>query len=439
VNDSAGTHYAGFEGAVQGCAGEAIVAEMLGCGAHGRDLRVSRGVVGRNRPVESAANDLAIFVDDDRADRNLSRRECIARFCQRLFHEMFIHARMVNYPAMKPLRSLVLICLAMSVFPVCGLAQGIRIPADFLPLQVGSRWVYELTTDAGTKAGQINFGIEEYTIVGGTSFYVFTEFPFTEEKSDKGEPVRFIRYDRRERQFIRRLGNDEGPLFLDNGASTEVLESDKDGTAQKFLLRTEKMSLTFQRGIGIVEAKLNWPTGVVTAKLVSAASKSMTAAPATTPAPARGAAPPSPPPDRSVVPAPAPVPNRRESPTATLSSNNPRVDVGASVSANGYDIVMIVTNTSDKLLPFRFRSGQSFDFLITDLNGKEVWRWSRDQFFTQVLRTDSIRPNDKWRFDAMWNRIDNEGNKVAPGQYRLFGFITSLPEVRSTPVTMDVR
>lgn len=351
---------------------------------------------------------------------------------------------MLNYPAMKPLRSLVLGLIALSLFPLCGFAQGVRIPADFLPLDVGTRWMYELTNEAGTKSGQINFAIEEYTIVGGTSFYVFTEFPFTEEKSDKGEPVRFIRYDRRERQFIRKLGSDEGPLFLDNGASTEVLESDKDGTPQKFLLRMQGMSLTFQRGIGIVEAKLNWPSGVVTAKLTTVEARNLPAAGA---APARGAAPPpvpsaggtTRPPDRSVVPAPAPVPNRRESPTATLSSNNPRVDVGASLSADGYDITMFVTNISDKLLPFRFGSGQSYDFIIADTSGKEVWRWSRGQFFTQVVRSDSIRPNDKWRFDAKWDGRDNEGNKVAPGPYRLMGLVTSLPEVRSTPITLDVR
>jgi len=100
---------------------------------------------------------------------------------------------------------------------------------------------------------------------------------------------------------------------------------------------------------------------------------------------------------------------------------------------------MIATNTSESLLPFRFGSGQTYDFVISDAAGKEVWRWSHDQFFTQVVRSDSIRGKDKWRFDVVWDHRDNDGNKVPPGRYRLVGIIKSLPEVRAVPVTLDVR
>jgi hypothetical protein len=352
---------------------------------------------------------------------------------------------MLNYSAMNPLRRVALAFAALLI-PLSSFGQGIRMPADFLPLDVGTRWTYELTDPSGAKVGQMAFGVEEYTIIGGTSFYALTEFPFTEEKSDKGEPIRLIRYDRTERQFIRKLGNDEGPLFLDNGASTEVLQSDAQGTAQKFLLRMATMTLTFQRGVGIVEAKLNGPAGVVTAKLSTAQGKSLTTnaspvpAPAPARAPSRGAAPPPPiPAAPPLPPPPPPASNRRESPTAVLSSCNPRIDVGAMPSDGGYDLVMIVTNMSDKLLPFRFSSGQTYDFVISDAGGKEVWRWSKGQFFTQVVRSDSIRPNDKWRFDAKWDGRDSDGNKIPGGSYRLTGTVTSLPAVRSIPVSFDVR
>ena len=99
---------------------------------------------------------------------------------------------------MKPLRTFLLALFA--AFPLAGFAQGVRIPADFLPLEVGTRWTYDLSNEAGEKVGQMSFGVEEYTIVQGTSFYQLTDFPFTEET---GEPVRLIRYDRTERQFVR--------------------------------------------------------------------------------------------------------------------------------------------------------------------------------------------------------------------------------------------
>ena len=134
---------------------------------------------------------------------------------------------MLNYPAMKSLLGLVFIIVLMS--PLTALAQGVRMSADFLPLDVGKRWTYEVTSDAGQKVGEIAFAVEEYTIVSGVSFYVLSEFPFSPEA---GEPIRFVRYDKSERYFTRRLRNDEGPLFLEDGSTTEVIESDASGSPQ---------------------------------------------------------------------------------------------------------------------------------------------------------------------------------------------------------------
>ena len=432
VDDGPGAHHAGFERAIQRHAGEAVVCQVLRGLAHSDNFGVACGIVSRNGAVGSASDNLAVFGYDEGAHRNLSGRESFARLCQRLLHEEMIgHGRMLNYSAMKSLCSLALVLL---LFPLGGFAQGVRMPADFFPLDVGTRWSYDLVNEAGQKVGQMSFAVEEYTIVAGTSFYALTEFPFSEER---GEPVRLIRYDRGERQFMRKMGADEGPLFLDSGTTTEVLESDASGTAQKFLLRTDSMALTFQRGVGIVEAKLKGPAGLITAKMVSVQGRNVANA---GPAAARDNATP-PLPEWAIVPPPVPVPDRRRAgTTATVTSSNPRVDVGATPSAEGHDLVMVATNTSDRLLPFRFGSGQTYDFVIADATtGKEVWRWSRGQFFTQVVRSDSIRPNDKWRFDVVWDHRDNEGKKVAPGQYRLTGIITSLPEVHAVPVMLDVR
>ena len=126
--------------------------------------------------------------------------------------------------------------------------------ADFLPLEVGKSWTYDVMNDAGQKMGQIGFEVEEYTIVSGASFYVLSEFPFSPET---GEPIRFVRYDRDERSFIRKARNDGRPFIPRRWlATTEVIESDASGAPQKFILRMDKMALTFQRGVGIVEAKM---------------------------------------------------------------------------------------------------------------------------------------------------------------------------------------
>jgi hypothetical protein len=323
-----------------------------------------------------------------------------------------------------------LVLASVLLLPITALGQGVRMSSDFFPLDVGKRWTYEVTNAAGQKVGELAFTVEEYTIVSGVSFYVFSEFPFTTENR---EPVRFVRYDRNERYFVRKLRNDEGPLFLEDGATTEVLDADASGSPQKFVLRLDKMALTFQRGVGIVEARMEQAGGPVVAKLVSNASKPAPAISTPTPVtpPARGGAP--------VVLIPAPEPLRREPPVATVSSQNPKVDLGIARSDAGYQIRMVVTNVSDKLLPFNFNSSQKYDFIIQDASGKEVWRWANGNFFTQVMSSDSIRGGGKWQFDEVWDQKDNEGLKVPAGQYRIIGVIKSLPAVQSAPVAFEVK
>lgn len=325
---------------------------------------------------------------------------------------------------MKSLRGLL---LAVLLFPLPGWAQGVRMSADFLPLEVGKRWSYDVTNESGQKLGQIEFAVEEYTIVEGTSFYVLTEFPFT---SETVEPIRYIRYDRGERFFVRKLRTNEGPLFLDDGSATEVLESDPSGAPQKFVLKMDKMTLTFQRGIGIVEAKMEKNGGFVTAKLTDSGSRIT-----------RNAAPVAVPTTKEPVVIPPPVETtRRESPVATVTSQNPRIEVGAFPAPGGYKIVMVVLNTSEKLLPFRFNSGQTYDFIVQDAaTSTEVWRWSHDNFFTQVQRTDSIRGGGKWQFEVTWNKKDSNDKPVEPGRYRLLGIVTSSPRVESSPVVLDIQ
>jgi len=430
MNDRARAHDTRFERAIERHPGEAVVAGVVRGVAQRHDFGMARRVLRRDGPVETAPDNGSFLCDNHGANRNLSCRQRRSRLLQSLLHEFIIHARMLNYPTMKSLRGL---AFALLLSPLPGMAQGVRMPADFLPLDVGKRWTYDLTDAAGQKIGQIAFAVEEYTIISGTSFYILSEFPFSMET---GEPLRMIRYDKDERYFLRKLRNDEGPLFLDDGAITEVLESDSSGSPQKFILRRDKMTLTFQRGVGIVEAKFERSGAPVIATLVAALPD---------PPAGRGAG--RPPvaispvtKDPVIIPPPVTQPNRREAIVATVTSQNPRIDVAVSPSAGAYRIAMIVTNVSDKLLPFRFGSGQTYDFVIHDVaSGKEVWRWSNGNFFTQVVRSDSIRPGGKWQFEVTWNRKDNDDKPVPAGQYRVIATITSLPAVQASPVLVEVQ
>ena len=65
---------------------------------------------------------------------------------------------------------------------------GVRMSADFLPLSVGNRWVYDVFNEGGQKVGTLDFAIQEYRIVSGRSFYLVTNFPFVAD--DAGATMR---------------------------------------------------------------------------------------------------------------------------------------------------------------------------------------------------------------------------------------------------------
>ena len=107
----------------------------------------------------------------------------------------------------------------------------------------------------------------------------------------------------------------------------------------------------------------------------------------------------------------------------------------------GHKFVLSVKNVSDKLLPFSFASGQSYDFAVIDpTTGQEIWRWSQHMFFvTQVRRSEAIPPQGAWKYEVVWNHRDNNLNPVPPGTYRVVGFVTTKPAIESEPVSIEVK
>jgi hypothetical protein len=299
--------------------------------------------------------------------------------------------------------------------------------ADFLPLEVGHRWVYEVVNENGQKIGDLDFAVQEHRIVSGRSFYLLTQFPFVAENPGL---VRLVRYDRQERQYMRMADNEEGPLFLADGATAEVIQADESGLPLKFVLHMDLMDLTFQRGMGIIEARMREGNSVRTAKLTSVRLGDRKAAEA-----AAQGAPALPPPTTAEQKTKGLADN-----VAVLSDENPALDVQATSVSGGHKFVLTVINISDKLLPFSFTSSQSYDFAVVDsATGQEVWRWSRRMFFSQVMRQEAIRPNRNWVFEVTWNHRDNDLEPVAPGKYKVVGFVATQPPLESEPFEFEVK
>ena len=97
-------------------------------------------------------------------------------------------------------------------------------------------------------------------------------------------------------------------------------------------------------------------------------------------------------------------------------------------------------NSTDKLVPLSFRSGQTYDFAVVDAStGQEVWRWSRRQYFSQVLRQEALRPNRNLMYEVIWNHRDNDLNVVTPGKYKVIGSLSIQPFLESESVGFEVK
>src|SRR5437773_11372836 len=242
------------------------------------------------------------------------------------------------------------VCILFLLLPASLFAQpGVMMSADFLPLEVGNRWVYDLLNENGQKLGALDFAVQEYRIVGGRSFYLLTSFPFVTADTT---PTKLIRYDRQERQYVKMTNNEETPLFLADGAKAEVIQADESGLPQTFILKMDFMDLTFQRGLGIIEARLHAGSKIQIAKLTSVHVGERQAAQA-----AAQGAPTLPQPTQPATPeqkGKALADN-----VAKVSEENPAVDVQVCEVTGGTRFVSAVINTSDQLLPLNVRSRQT--------------------------------------------------------------------------------
>lgn len=302
------------------------------------------------------------------------------------------------------------------------LLQSLRMTEDFLPLEGGNRWMYDVSSESGQKIGQLEFSVGERTMAAGRSLYPIAGFPFAGESGGVG----LIGYDRESRQFVRVANGVESPLFVGDSASTEVLQSDSAGIPQRFSLRTGTTTLVFQRGIGIVEARMQAADGVHVFRIRNSII-------------GRGNAPPVASGSRPDPAATAPPPATGIPTVAAVTADNPAVVVSAENVSGGMKLELLVINKADKLLPFKFNSSKIYDFVITDTaTEKEVWRWSRGTVFAQMTRSDSIRGSARWTYSEVWNRRDNERNPLPPGRYRLVGVLASQPPIQSEPIILEI-
>jgi hypothetical protein len=83
------------------------------------------------------------------------------------------------------------------------------------------------------------------------------------------------------------------------------------------------------------------------------------------------------------------------------------------VGRDSVELILHATNPTSQAVSLQFSSGQRYDFMVLDGQGREVWRWSADKMFTQALGTEVLAPGQGLQYRAVWPSAGRNGQFVA--------------------------
>jgi hypothetical protein len=79
-----------------------------------------------------------------------------------------------------------------------------------------------------------------------------------------------------------------------------------------------------------------------------------------------------------------------------------------------------VVNTGKKRVEITFPSGQTYDFVVLDSTGREMWRWGNDRMFTQALRNKLLGAGETLDYEESL-----KSTPLPPGRYTARATLTS--------------
>lgn len=99
-------------------------------------------------------------------------------------------------------------------------------------------------------------------------------------------------------------------------------------------------------------------------------------------------------------------------------------------------LALHVVNAGKKRVELTFPSGQTYDFVIIDSVGREVWRWGKGRMFTQALRNRLLASGETLDVEETFNSA-----RLRPGRYTARGTLTSenFPITETAEFTVEPR
>jgi hypothetical protein len=120
------------------------------------------------------------------------------------------------------------------------------------------------------------------------------------------------------------------------------------------------------------------------------------------------------------------------SPKDGTGSEAPSVAFGLEVPAEvraGTPVPLTLTlqNTSNRPVALTLGGRPAYDFVVTQSDGLEVWRWSHGQAIQAILELRTLKPGETVAFAATWGQRDNAGTPIPTGTYQVRGVMNLDP------------
>src|SRR6185436_5803151 len=100
---------------------------------------------------------------------------------------------------------------------------------------------------------------------------------------------------------------------------------------------------------------------------------------------------------------------------ATKPAKTSKIDAHFKVDVvhNEVRFAFDVANVGPKHVELSFPSGKSYDFVVVDSVGREVWHWSNGRLFTQGVQNKQLGSGDSMRVAEAWATQPQAGHYTA--------------------------
>ena len=303
---------------------------------------------------------------------------------------------------------------------------GMMITPDYFPLNPGNRWIFSKTDSRFKKTDTVKVEIISTPIIKWKTYYVFNQLPFL--PGLEGANNILVRYDSVTKRYLRLTQEGELPLFPVGSEADAKFDASVDEANNPVANRMSYLTclrcsdagieIVFDRGIGIVAVESTFIWGTENYELKSAVVNWQTFG-------------------EPMVDEKASAKEAKTGPV--VSRADPNLTLEVEKVEQGVKLIFKVKNPTESFLSFNFTSSQNYDFVVREKeSGFEIWRWSKGNFFSQVLRNLALLPQEAWKFEEVWNYKDSERNDIKHGVYEAVAILTTKQPLESAPVEIVV-